>query len=275
MSGSSSKQNRLIVAAVFIVLEIAAICLLLASSAMHDIWIHRVSHDVIRVIWSGGETFRQTLKLKETNGKLVEENFRLREQIRMMTPSKEDNPENTAPKKDNGFTYVNATVVKISRNSQRNYIIINKGSEDGVRPFSGIISRKGIVGVVNSVGRHYSYGITFMNSKISASVRIGHGGPVSSLYWDGVSEDRALIKGRNVNSEDYVSDTVWTSGFSNIFPGDYPVGVVVGTRKVGGSYKDLEVCLFQSFDALQYVSVTMNPDSGEIDELEKKEEGSI
>lgn len=41
------------------------------------------------------------------------------------------------------FTYIPATVVKMSRNNLHNYIILNKGSEDGVRPYSGIISEQG------------------------------------------------------------------------------------------------------------------------------------
>lgn len=257
--------------AVFAVLEFASICLLKSSSSMQAVWINRLSGGVLRIMWSGSESIRQNFSLREANLQLSEENGKLREQLRLLSSNPEDHAVNAVHAVDARYSYINARVVKSSRNGQRNYIIINKGSEDGVVPNSGIISSRGLVGVVKSVDRRFSYGFTIMNSKVGVSVRIGRSGPVSTLVWDGKGYDGGLVRGRFGKSDDCLGDTVWTSGLSDLFPGEYPVGVVTGSEKESGPYKNLQVSLFQPLDALHYVTVTSNKDAREIIELEERE----
>ena len=65
------------------------------------------------------------------------------------------------------FSYTPATIVKMSRGRVHNYVILNKGSEDGILPQSGIITDRGVIGIVKSVSRHYSYGLTLMNPDVN------------------------------------------------------------------------------------------------------------
>ena len=68
-------------------------------------------------------------------------------------------------------------------------------------------------------------------------------------------------------------DTVWTSGYSDVFPPDIPIGITGEVRLKDGSVNDVKVKLFQDFAALRYVIITENLDRGEIASLE--EEGGI
>ena len=263
----------LITAAIFIAMEIAAVAMLKSSSTLQDVWMNRASHRVMGKLWSGGESVRNHFSLAKTNNALMEENFALREQLReyeLIREAAQEAAEGSFTGRK--FTYIPATVVKMSRNSMHNYIILNKGSEDGVTTHSGIITGKGVVGIISAVDKHYSYGLTLMNTNISVSSRVGRSGMVSPLVWDGRNTNRAMLKDIPLHYNIEPGDTVVTSGFSNIFPAGIPVGTTGETEIVYGSTSQTEVTLFQDFGALRYVTIVNNPERDEISALEGKED---
>ena len=244
------------------------------SSTLQDIWFNRMYHRVMGALWGGTETIRNHFNLQKQNDQLREENFRLSEELRALKDAGEMLTEEAELVKGSGsrFTYIPATVVKLSKNSSHNYIILNKGRADGIKPNSGIISSLGVVGVVSAVDEHFSYGLTLMNSKISVSARVGRTGIVAPLVWDGVHTDRAYLSDLPLHYEIPEKDTVRTSGFSSIFPPDIPIGVTGLSNMMNGSTNRTEVFLFQNFSALRYVTVVNNPVRDEITSLEKKDE---
>ena len=258
---------------VFIVLEVASVELISRTSTLQNIWINRTSHRVLAFTGGIVETVRNYFMLAEQNEDLARENFELSRQLehyRNMFP--EEDAKAVKGKSGEMFSYIPAKIVKISRNSQHNYIILNKGFEDGVEPNSGIVTSNGVVGIVDAVDRHYSYGLTLMNTKVSVSARLGRDGLVAPLVWDGVRMDGALFKNVPVQTGVNLGDTVSTSGISDIFPGDIPLGVVVGSRTIDGVVREAEVKLFQNFSALRYVTVVCNSGREEIERLEEKED---
>ena len=258
-------------AAVFLVLEIAAIVMLGHSSSLQNIWINRASHRVHATIWSGGESVRNYFTLDRQNKTLAAENMELSAIVREFGQKDLSYRENHIYDSRVGrFRMTPATIVKASRNSRHNYIILNKGSEDGIKPQAGIVTTRGVIGVVNSVGKHYSYGITLMNPRMSVSARIGLTGTVAPLEWDGLSTDGAIMKGLPLHRQISQGDTVWTSGFSSVFPADIPIGVTGRIRQVDGSTNEVRVHLFQDFSALRYVIITENLDREEIAAIEKE-----
>ena len=168
------------------------------------------------------------------------------------------------------FRYSTATIVKISRNTQHNYIIIDKGREEGITKNSGIITGNGVVGIIYAVDNHYAYGLTLMNPKISVSARIGHSGIVAPMAWDGLSSKRAVMKDIPLHYDVTPGDTVWTSGFSTIFPPDIPLGVTEGSHLENGASSTVDVELFQDFSALRHVIIVENPEREAIQKLEQQ-----
>lgn len=259
-------------AAIFIILEVAAIGLMSRTSTLQNIWLNRLTHRVMTVTWGSGEKIRSYFTLKEENEELANENFRLSRQLdyfRDLYPEEVAKAVNGSDK--DPFVYIPAKIVKISRNTQHNYIIIDKGSDDGIVPRSGIITNDGVIGIVDAVDRHYSYGLTLMNSKISVSARVGSEGIVAPLVWDGISIDGALLKNIPIQYIASPGDTVRTSGFSDVFPGDIPIGEIVESYSVNGATGEASVRLFQNFSSLRFVTVACNPKKAEIEALEEKE----
>lgn len=269
MQGRST-GSIIIGAAIFILLEIAALAMLRRSSTLQNIWINRASHHVMATLWSGGEVVRNHFALREVNAELAEENARLSALLRKYQSRERGENETAAAAEalDNHFRYIPATIVKMSRNTAHNYIILNKGSEDGIKPQSGIITEKGVVGVINAVDKHYSYGLTLMNTGVSIGTRVGHSGVVAPVVWNGKSTDGAYAKDIAPHYEIHPGDTVWTSGFSSIFPAGIPVGVTGNTKLIDGSTQQIDVTLFQDFSNVHYVTIVENLERNQIISLE-------
>ena len=270
MAGRKS-YGQLWNAAVFLILEIAAILMLTRTGTLQDIWISRASHRVHAMLWGTGEKLRNYFTLDEQNRDLAARNKELVQTVHYLGQKALSYEKGSVyDTVTANFHLIPATIVKVSRNTQHNYIVLNKGSEDGVKPQTGIVTTTGVVGVVNSVGRHFSYGLTLMNTKMSVSARIGQTGLVAPLEWDGKHSNGALMKNLPLHHEIAPGDTVWTSGYSNVFPPDIPIGTTGGIRQVDGSTNEVSIRLFQDFAALRYVIITENLDRGEITELEKE-----
>lgn len=271
----SSARNILISAAIFIALEIAALAILSRSSALANIWINRASHRTMAFVWGGFENVRNVFSLSRQNEELLEQNARLTNELRKYKAAEEMATEasSAANSKSSSFRYIPATIVKLNTNTAHNHIILNKGSEDGVKPDCGIISADGVVGVIEAVGKHYSYGLTLMNTNVSIGGRVKDKDYLAPVVWDGRSTNGAYLKDVPLHHAVTPGDTIVTSGFSTIFPPDVPIGIAGGSTMVDGSVFKVKITLFQDFSSLKYVSIVENLKKDEILALEAKEEG--
>ena len=53
-------------------------------------------------------------------------------------------------------------------------------------------------------------------------------------------------------------DTIYTSGYSSIFPPDIPLGILGDAKIVNGATYEINVDLFEDFGALRYVTIVDN-----------------
>lgn len=270
MPQGQKTSSFFVCAATFILLEVAALAMLHASSTLQNIWLNRASHRTMAFLWGSGEAVRSQFQLDRLNQDLQAENARLQARLRAYERLgvSEEELDRMAARESAAYRYTPATVVKMSRNRVHNYIILNKGSEDGIRPQSGIISDLGVVGIVEAVDRHYSYGLTLMNPEMSVGTRIGRTDIVAPLSWDGHSTGRAIVRDLPPHYAIEPGDTVRTSGYSTIFPPGIPIGVTGGSHLVDGSTRRVEVQLFQDFSTVRYVTVVENLERTEIMALE-------
>lgn len=253
-----SKSSFLASAAIFIALEIAALAMLGSSSTIQNTWFNRMSHRTASFFWSGGQRVRSYFSLERQNGILAEENFELLQKVieyESLLGEKAALGEVDWIVSDSLLKMVPARVIRATMDSQENHIVIDKGYEDGIEPDSGIITGRGVVGIISAVDRHRSYGLSFMNSNFILSARIGREGIIVPLQWKGTGTDRAVIREMSLHNVIEPGDTVWTSGFSDYFPADIPLGITEKTSLTFGATSEVEVRLFQDFSCLKYVTV--------------------
>jgi rod shape-determining protein MreC len=106
---------------------------------------------------------------------------------------------------------------------------------------------------------------------MNISARLGKEGAVGPMSWDGFSSAGAILKEIPHHVEFQPGDTVYTSGYSSIFPADIPLGTVGEAKIVNGATYDIKVTLFEDFGALRYVTVVDNLGKDEIKKLEEDE----
>ena len=273
MARSRSVGARILCAAVFILLETAAIVMLNHNNSMQRLWTMRLSHGFMAKTWGFTQKVRGYFSLAGQNEELALENHRLREMIREYEDAaKATDISLQSVTRDDGFVYTPAQIIKSGTNSQHNYLILDKGSEDGIVQNSGIISSKGVIGIVDAVSRHYSYAISFLNTEGNISSRLGGTGAVGPLAWDGKNTDGAILKEIPLQYRYSPGDTVYTSGYSVIFPPDIPLGTAGDASIINGATNEITVNLFQDYTALKFVTIVRNTRAAEIEALEQTRE---
>lgn len=273
MARSRSVGARILCAAVFILLETAAIVMLNHNNSMQRLWTMRLSHGFMAKTWGFTQKVRGYFSLAGQNEELALENHRLREMLREYEDAaKAADISLQSVTRDDGFVYTPAQIIKSGTNSQHNYLILDKGSEDGIVQNSGIISSKGVIGIVDAVSRHYSYAISFLNTEVNISSRLGGTGAVGPLAWDGKNTDGAILKEIPLQYRYSPGDTVYTSGYSVIFPPDIPLGTAGDASIINGATNEITVNLFQDYTALKFVTIVRNTRAAEIEALEQTRE---
>ena len=167
------------------------------------------------------------------------------------------------------FGFVIASVINNSVSRPYNYVTIDRGSADGIRPEMGVMDQNGIVGVVNVVGPHYSRVISLLNPNFRLSCKLKNGDAFGSLVWDGKDPGEALLEELPKHSRFRRGDTIVTSGYSAVFPEGIPVGVIKGSAHGGDdNFFTLRIGLFTDFPSLSTVKVISNTDLAAIREIE-------
>ena len=262
--------SKLIIAAVFIILEVAALVMLKNNGNLQNTWLTKGSHAFMGTVWGVTEDISDYFSLKSQNEKLAQDNFRLMNELQKYRDA--NTLEDSVLTAMGRHHFIPAEISKASKNTQHNYIILNKGFKDGVEKGCGIMTSKGIVGIVEAVSENYSYALSFLNSNVSISARLGRKGSIGPMAWDGKSKRVAILSEIPGHIEVCEGDTVFTSGYSSTFPADLPLGKVLSKKTVNGATHLIKVELFEDFSTLRYVTIVTNKYSSEIKKLEEKYE---
>ena len=166
-----------------------------------------------------------------------------------------------------------ANVIKNSLNRADNYITLDKGSRDGIRPEMGVIDANGVVGIVYKTSVHYALVIPLLNSKSSISCKILGSDYFGYLRWEGGDSRFAYLKDLPRHAEFNLGDTVVTSGYSAVFPEGVMVGTVDDMQDShdGLSYL-LKVKLATDFGKVSDVRIMARSGQAEEKELERSVE---
>lgn len=154
------------------------------------------------------------------------------------------------------YTYTEAKVIKNSWTKRNNYIMINKGTKQGIKPDMAVISPQGVVGVVLNCTRNFSTVMPVIHTSSQNSVSVSRTKTNGTLVWDGKDYRYANVVDIPTTYKLYENDTVVTSGMANDFPEGIPVGYVESydAEKNNGFY-EITIRLSTDFNKLGYVYV--------------------
>ena len=176
--------------------------------------------------------------------------------------------------KDYIYKYIPAGVVNNSTAYMNNYITINKGTADGIRSDMGVVSPRGIVGIVTTVGDHFSVVISLLNVKFRISCKVLSTNYFGTLSWKGGDVKYAYLEQLPTHATFQIGDTIVTSRNSAVFPPGVMVGVVDSYDKESDdNFYSLKVRLstdFQSLSALYVIDNTLQREQREIEQEARK-----
>ncbi|HEY3390793.1 MAG TPA: rod shape-determining protein MreC [Prolixibacteraceae bacterium] len=162
-----------------------------------------------------------------------------------------------------------ARVINNSINQQHNFITLNKGRHDGVKPDMGVIANGQVVGLVTNVSENFSTVISMLNSRWKISAKIKRNDYFGSLSWDGKDYRRVQLNEIPYHVPVQNGDTVVTTGYSSSFPEGLTIGTIsdfsIGT---GSNFYKIEVMLAADFKNLVIVGLVENKQLNEIQQLE-------
>lgn len=280
MSDSNSKGNLLDFVGkysyclLFIILEVVSFILLFRfNSYQGSVWFSAANSVVVKVngLYADVVSF---IHLQDVNRNLTDHNISLQretEQLRQALINVTKDPtitEKIMKEKLVDYNIMPAKVVSNSSDRSNNYIVIDRGEVDGIRPEMGVIGGGGVVGIVYLVGPHHSLIIPVINRKSSISCRIRGQNYFGYLQWDGVNTFSAYLDDIPRYARPRVGQAVETSGYSAVFPPGIFVGRIRRIRNSsdGQSYR-LDVTLGTNFANMRDVSVVTTPYKAEIDTL--------
>tara|TARA_X000000368_G_C22902782_1_gene654869 strand:+ start:107 stop:901 length:795 start_codon:yes stop_codon:yes gene_type:complete len=245
---------------VFISLLIFSFFFIESQSFYHETKLNSYRTSLSGKVFKLNSLFKEYISLKEQNEALFEENKKLKEIILNKESFKYSSNE-----EKNKYKIINAKIIKNNIKSSRNFIVLDKGKKDGVKKEMGVISPKGIVGIVNSVSENYSNVISVLNRDLSINAKHKKSNAFGSLSWNGLNPERLqLFDIASINILN-TGDTIITGGMSTYFPEDILIGRIIDydiTKENG--YYDIEIELSNSIGNLNTVYIIDNKHKDEI-----------
>jgi rod shape-determining protein MreC len=232
----------------------------------------QVMREVTGNIYSVTNRFSAYLYLRSTNTELSERLAKLTAEVydyrRRLEMLEGDSGRIDGPHTDL-YRFISAQVINNSVSFHENYMTLDKGSDDGIRPDMGVLSPRGVVGVVVSTSPHFSTVISLLNTKYKLNGKLKHNDYYGPLVWDGRDSQHSYLTEIPRYAEYQAGDTIVTSGYSTVFPKGIPVGAIVEVqRQQDDNYRTLRIRLFTNFNNLREVLIVDNRLQQEQKELE-------
>jgi rod shape-determining protein MreC len=258
----------------FVFLEVMAIWMIVSNNSPQGAAFFNSSNVLVGSVLKKQADVVQFFSLAEANAALTAENAEILQKLSFLQLK----PDSVAFELDSALEKTHqfraARVIGNSLRFSQNYLTLNKGSKDGIKPGMGIFNPEGVVGRVKSVSENYSVAFSLLNTESLISSKIKTTGDLSTVQWDGKNstEAKLLFVPRHVKAQE--GDTIITSGFNAVFPEGILIGVIskVAPDEKNPNYLDLTVKLSTDFSKLNYVYLVENTLFSELDSLYRQSE---
>lgn len=223
--------------------------------------------------WIAGNIYQTSFSvtsyfdLNNENKGLIEENKRLRDElfnIKITDLIELDSVQMS-------YTIASGQIIKNSYTNLRNYITINKGKKDSIKTDMGVITAKGILGIVENTSNSFANVQSILNENSNINAKIKNTNHFGSLVWNAKTYNVVQLIDIPRLVPLTIGDTIVTGAMSSIFPEDIPIGTIkkfnLDTSK---SFYTIDVALFNDMTNIKNVYIVNNINRQEIQQLEAK-----
>ena len=258
----------------FFFLEIIAFSLTVQNHSYHRSKFINSSNYITGSIYANLNSINDYFHLKEYNNQLAEENVKLKNLISQANTRKTTNQ---FTKLDSliykqKYTYIKANVSKNDYTKNNNFLTLNKGKNHGVSNDLGVITSKGIVGIVVNVSSKYANVMSILNENSRINAKLLNNPHFGALTWNGKDYNTLQFEDLPRQANIKIGDTLITGGRSTIFPKGILIGTIKDFSIKNNNYQAVNIHLFNDMSAINHVNIVTNLDKKEIKALEKNNE---
>jgi len=224
-------------------------------------------------IYEVANNFGAYIDLKKENEILLEENTRLKSILYNANQDSLKAPYLDAELSRQRFKFTPAIVTKNSYSASNNYLTINKGIRDSITQDLGVITSKGIIGIIDNTSNNYARVMSVLNTNIRVNAKLKKTDHIGSLEWNADSPEFVQLMDMPIQAPVQIGDTIVTGGRSTIFPKGIGIGIVNSFHKdATENYYEIQVNLFNDMTNIGHVYIIKNLDSFEISTLNELDE---
>jgi rod shape-determining protein MreC len=229
------------------------------------------SNAVIGTIYSWRHDITEFTDLRAVNVQLAQALAAERASAHAAAPPKDSITVVNDSARAQHFSFITAQVINSTAHKERNYLTLDHGLNDGLRPDMGVIGINGLVGIVRDVSPHFALVTSILGNEYRTSVELTRTGHYGLLKWDTGDPATASM----VDVAKYVpvqpGDLVATRGGDGVFPAGIPVGKVVAVNDDPGSnFHGITIRLSEDLTRSAFVHVVVDLMKAERDSLEAK-----
>lgn len=263
----------------FIFLEIIALALISNSKGYQRSVLLSSTNRVTGWMFEQTGEIVDFFKLKQTNSELSEENTALKNRITQLEnqlsaitdSAYTDHWKKGKISPEREYEYISAKVIRNTTHLTQNYITLNKGAEQGIKPDMGVINNAGVVGIVHTVSAKFAKVIPILNPQTVISAKFKKNNYYGPLVWDGKDYRYGTLNDIARHVKFSRGDTLVTSGLVKTFPEGIMVGVIHHFDiKESDAYYNIQVQLAANFRTLTYVKVINYQNYDEQEQIERK-----
>ena len=276
--------RRFFTVIVFLVLQVVALWFLFTYNRFHKSKGLGVASEATGWFNSRYNTLEDFFKMKEENRRLLKMNDSL---INLLSSNftKIDTAvtilKDTIPYDTLGnfrhYAWREAQVLYSTVNSEKNYVQINRGANQGMKDNMGVFSSDGgLVGQVVNVSPNFSQVMSLLHVQNKVNVQVKKYKISGTLSWDG--KDPRFLTLTNIPKSDSLikGDTIVTGNYSLSFPPGHLVGTIAEIiPDPSTNFYVLKILAEANFQNLQHVMVVENLQYNDQDNLLKETKKKI
>ena len=254
----------------FLLLVSIALALTIQSHSYHRSKFINSANGLTGGVYGTFNSVNQYFNLRDENSILSEENKKLREQLFNLKNTSDSTFIDTIYSKGK-YKVITADVYKNSYSLTNNYLTLNKGENDGIKEDFGVITSKGIIGIIDNTSKKYATALSILNKRSRINAKLKSTSHIGTLKWDGSSPVYVQLEDVSQFAPVKVGDTIETGGESSIFPKGIGIGVIDSFKTdISGDTYTIQVRLFNDMTNIGTVYIIENLDKTEIKTLEDR-----
>ena len=210
--------------------------------------------------------------LRQKNEDLARENARLKEILFNKKDTILDG-KIVVPDILSNYVVRQAKVTKNSYTKQENFLTLDRGAFEGLKPDMAVISDKGVVGIIEKTSKNFATVISILHTKNPLNGKIKNSEHFGSITWDGKNAGYVQLIDVPKLATLKKGDTIVTGAQSAIFPENIPIGKIdrIFEEKNTNKYV-INIRLFNDMTSLGYVYIIENKKKKEQQALETETE---